>query len=319
MINNKISLKIKKAYTLIELSIVIVIISLMMSGVFNIITGSVITTKNSITAQDLNVIYEAMGTFLTTQKRLPCPASLTSSINDDATFGNESGSGSGCVASSGIYQNGNLFYGAVPTKALNISVNYAFDEYGNKINYIIDQRFTFNFVTSPANDLTGVNSFGTIQNPVNIMTVNEKISTSATTITNDAILVLFSNGANGFGAFGSNGIQNTLSTDADEIENQLNSSLTPTFNNIFISNSAISDKFDDILLFKTQSYFINDFSASNLIACPGNAINNINYTAKTLYNNQYLYANAVCASNDSVIKIIQCVNGSWQNVVSECP
>lgn len=318
MTKNMFLIKIKKAYTLIELSIVIVIISLMMAGIFNIITGSVITTKNSITTQDLNVIYEAMGTFLTTKKRLPCPASLTSSINDDTTFGNESGSGSGCVMGSGVYQNGNLIYGAVPIKALNLSTNYAFDEYGNKINYIIDQRFTYNFIDNPINNLSNVNSFGTVQNPVNIMTINEKIGANSTSITNDAILVLFSNGANGLGAFLSNGVQNNLSSDLDEMENQLNTA-SPFFDNIFISNSSLSDKFDDILLFKTLSYFVNDFSAYNLIACPGNAISDLNFTAKTLYNNQYLYANAPCSSDDSVIKKIQCINGSWQNVVSECP
>lgn len=311
--------KIRKAYTLIELSIVILILSLIMAGVFNIITGSVITTKNSITLQKLNVIYEALGTFLMTQKRLPCPASLADSLNDTDTFGSESGSGSGCTSATGIAINGNLYYGGVPIKALKLGTNYAFDEYGNKINYIIDARFTYSFVTSPANDLTNVYSFGTVQNPINIMTVNEKAGATASAITNDAILVLLSNGANGLGSFRANGQQNTLSSDADEIENQYNNSSTPVFNNIFILNSALNENFDDILLFKSRSYFINDFLASNLIACPGNAITDSSFTAKTLYNNQYLHANSVCTTSASAIKKIQCVNGSWQNIVSQCP
>ena len=70
-INNK-----NTAFTLIELSVVILIIALLMFGTFSSSSGIVNNVKDNITKDRMNVIYNALGNFLLQKKRLPCPASI---------------------------------------------------------------------------------------------------------------------------------------------------------------------------------------------------------------------------------------------------
>ena len=318
----------KKAYTLIELSIAILIISLLMSGVFSILTISVNKAKSTLTTQRLNEVYKSMGTYLMLNKRLPCPASILTSKIDDTTYGEEvfssTGIGTGCVGS-GVYQsttNANLFFGGVPIKALNLSSEYAEDGYGNKLNYFIDQRFTYSFINSGT---ASGSSFGTTS-ASNIITAQEKQANgTSTTLSNDIIFFLFSGGFNGLGSFSSeSAIQNALATQAEEVENQVtgfNNSAPPTavFNNIFITNSLGSEDFDDISIYKTRIDFVNDFSANNLIYCSGLGVTDADFSQKNLYYGQYLYANSSCPSNPQSIKIMKCGSGgSWQYVLASC-
>jgi len=74
---------------LIELSIVILVISLLMAGVFSMATGSINNSKVALTNKKMKEIYKSMGTFLMVNKRLPCPASLARSKIDDADYGKE--------------------------------------------------------------------------------------------------------------------------------------------------------------------------------------------------------------------------------------
>jgi prepilin-type N-terminal cleavage/methylation domain-containing protein len=132
------SLKNKKAYTLIELSITILIISLLMAGVFSFATGSINNAKSALTKQRMDEIYKSMGTYLMVNKRLPCPASILTSKVNDANYGQEVAVGAGCEGA-GVYKsstNADLFFGGVPIRALNLSSEYAEDGYGNKFNYI---------------------------------------------------------------------------------------------------------------------------------------------------------------------------------------
>jgi prepilin-type N-terminal cleavage/methylation domain-containing protein len=334
MIKTKITknLSVKKGYTLVELSIAILIISLLMAGVFSMLTGSINNSKATLTTQRVNQIYKSMGTYLMVNKRLPCPASILTSKIDNIAYGQEVGTGAGCVGA-GVYQSstsGNLFFGGVPIKALNLSSEYAEDGYGNKLNYFIDRRFTYNFVNpgSPTSD-----SFGTLSSVSNIITVQEKQANATfSTLSTDVIFFLFSGGFNGFGSFSTdNATQNALATDdakfSEDIENQVtnfNNAVSPptaSFNNVFITNSYVSDEFDDVSLYKTRIDFVNDFSASNLIYCSGSAITDADFPQKNLYYGQYLYASSACvAPNQSLVKIIRCgFDGFWQYVLANCP
>lgn len=318
----------KNAFTLIELSISILIISILMAGVFSISTGSIVNSKANNTSQKLNSVYKAIGNFLAVNKRLPCPASLLQNKTESSAYGSEVRTASGCIGA-GVYRsttNTNLFYGTIPTRALNLSSDFANDAYGNKLNYFIDQRFTFDYIAPPIPNMT-VSSFGTAS-ATNIMTINERqVNDSLLTLTNDAIIVISSSGLNLRGGFNANNsTQNTLATEVDESSNQassFNNGVSPptaVFDNIFIFSSANSDVFDDILLYKTRLDFISDFNVANLIACDSALITDASFTPKSLYNGQYLYAQSACATDNQFIKILKCgFNGVWQWVVSTCP
>ena len=278
MIRNKVS-KPKTAYTLVELSIVILMISFLMTGSLAITISSLNKAKKISTQNKINEIYNAVGKFLLENKRLPCPASLTLT-KDNSLYGIESGSGSGC-SGDGIYSLDNVFYGMVPVKTLNLALNMGEDDFGSKISYIIDQRFTTSFQNVITNKTTG---FGTTASYNSVLTVNERPSEISRAITQDAILVILSHGLNKSGAFNANSSsQNPRSSDVDELSNDYNAS----FDNVFIYNSQNSQIFDDIVLFKTRNQIIQDFDAFYLIACLDSGFANQQHA----YYDQNIYGN----------------------------
>jgi len=313
----------KKGFTLIELAISILIISLLMSGVFSITNGSILSSKSATTNQKLNTIYKAIGSFVATNKRLPCPASIEVTV-DSNDFGKEVGRSiipNFCYEGGGVYiskTHNNLLFGGVPFRSLNLSSDFAGDEYGNRFIYFIDQKFANpgDFSTSSAS---------------NIMTVYERQSSGNVTLTSDAIMIILSYGPNLFGGFDTkSAVQNSiLTTDSDESSNivdygtfDLFSPPRPSavFDNLFTFKSTTSDIFDDIMIYKTRSEIINDFKLFNLIYCGNLGVpsGDPSFNAKALYYGQYLYATSPCVNN-AYIKILKCdINGSWQ-YVSSCP
>ena len=335
------SQKNKKAYTLIELSITILIISLLMAGVFSFATGSINDAKSALTNQRMDEIYKSMGTYLMVNKRLPCPASISTSKINDSSYGQEVAGGTGCEGT-GVYKSSthdNLFFGGVPIKALNLSSEYAEDGYGNKFNYIIDRRFTYKFIAtgSTLNDVGP--SFGTADLALNVITIKERQTKEQTienfpnvSITEESpIFVLFSAGENGLGSYNAEtGIQNMASTEPEEDNNQITgfnnlvSPPTAVFDNIFIAKSLVSDNFDDVVFYKTRSNFKVDFSAERLIYCKGSDdMVGLGYTKRSLYYDQYLYATTKCPNlinGGYVIKIMRCkIDGEWSHVLFSCP
>ena len=324
----------KKAYTLIELSIAILVISLLMAGVFSMATGSISGSKSILATQRMNEIYKSLGTFLMVNKRLPCPASVGLSKVSDASYGQEvraftGGVATGCGgASTGVYNSSsssNLSFGAVPIKSLNLSSEYSEDGYDNKIGYIIDQRFTLNFIEPGIS--TG-NSFGTVDvdNPTfpAVITIKEKNTTLDSALGQKFIFVLISYGANGNGAFRANdGGQNatTSNSPADTSGEYENQAVSSDFDGVFINNSFGSDIFDDVIMFKTRQDFIVDFRANNFSYCPAFAVGDSGFVATNLYYNQYLYASNSCPGDQTKIKIKRCTNisGEWKDAMSTCP
>ena len=322
----------KFGYTLIELSISILIISLLMAGLFSVATGSVTNSKKRTTNAKMEQIYKALGTFLMVNKRLPCPASLTKSYNQDADYGDEVRSSNNCGGSAGVYRstsNANLFFGAVPTSALNLDASYVADDFGNKFGYMIDERFTKDYIANPDVNFS-VSSFGTAPG-INIIDIveNKSLANNLVTLTSDAILVIISFGPNKFGGFdANNGIVNPAPTDFSELENSIssiNDSSSPStavFNSDIVINADLSDEFDDQITYKTRLDFVNDFLAINLIGCKGAditpAVISSGFTAKSLYYGQLLYSNTACSNG--VFRILKCdFGGDWKTVLGTCP
>lgn len=265
VVNKKIS-RPKSAYTLVELSIVILILAVLMTGGLTITIGAFNKAKKISTQNKINEIYKSLGKFLLENKRLPCPASLELTKNENS-YGVEYGNGSGCgtgAVGSGVYvnpTNPNIFYGMIPAKTLNLPLSMGEDDFGSKISYVIDQRFTNVFQEAISNSNSG---FGTTEPYTSIITIQEKPSATSRDITSDAILVIISHGLNAFGAFNANArTQNPRSNDSDEKENDYNAS----FDKKFIYNSQNSEIFDDVVLFKTRNQIVQDFDAHRLVAC----------------------------------------------------
>jgi prepilin-type N-terminal cleavage/methylation domain-containing protein len=237
------NMKNKTAFSLIELSVVLVIVAIFLSTSMPVAKSVITNYRVRITNERMQAIYEAMGNFARSNKRLPCAASILLA-KGNADYGKEVTCGTtpytpgtDPAASTGVFQSNwsnNLLYGAVPTAALGLPADMAEDGFGNKIAYAIIRGYT-NASTFGTNDPSTYiyNSYtgsSYVWQTCYRIPIYEKRGSSYIEITspatgytgdgagacdlyaqnNQAIFVLISNGANQYGAFPSKGTsQNT--------------------------------------------------------------------------------------------------------------
>ena len=290
--------KAKKAYSLVELSVVITIMSILMMGVASIVNNSMKKAQKNETQEKMQVIYNAMGKFLLREKRLPCPAPLNLAENSvgygNATTGNCNTTDGGIFTST---SGNNFFVGAVPTTTLGLSSDMAKDEFGNKITYIVSRNATMETTLeqSPAIFPASDTGFGATTYTNQMLTVFEY---STRSITTNAILTLISHGNNKNCAYPANGTSaNSSCPINDEATNS--SAKYMAITNTDIVYSSINPSFDDIVLFKTKNQIASDFNAHHLVLCNINLgqFNNYNReisisdrnTSQTLFYEQNLF------------------------------
>lgn len=317
------------AFSLIEMSVVLIVISILFVGTFS--SSSVVNSvRTSVSKDKLEVIYSLLGKFLKNNKRLPCPASLAITVSN-ANFGKEvrnpldnKCSGSGIYASnnSGF---SNIIVGAIPVKDLGINNDFAYDAFGNLVLYFIDQRFTYNYISNISNDLNlSIPSFGTASFK-DIMVIKNRNLKGEVLINSDVMMVLVSHGANGYGSINATGIQNPRSSILEELDNDISNlnSLdgTASFNRTFYSSHENSDIFDDIILFKTRNDFVENFEMMSIIPCKGNDLIDDAFTKSSVYYGQVIEASTQCQINaEGVKRTKKCdVFGRWIDLVKNCP
>ncbi|MBU6339195.1 MAG: type II secretion system GspH family protein [Rickettsiales bacterium] len=276
------------AFSLLELSIVILIIAVFISGIMYAAAGASNIAKAKVTTDRMKEIYRAIGGYLSTNGRMPCPAPITD-IKGATTYGNSQTDGKGNASGncyqanttsrlSGVFVATNLLYGMVPVQDLRLSSDMAEDGFGSKFAYIVDQRFagfkengstTYNFDYAP---------------DTSVITIKEAIDGSTTqTISSDAAFAIISYGANKSGAYSANSAtQNARSSDSYEQENDLNAGV---FDSNLISVAKRDDIFDDIIFYKTKRDIMVDFSVYSLVTCKAGTDTSsvyVNATSNTL-------------------------------------
>jgi len=240
----------KKAFTLLELSLVILIISILVVGSMSASISTINKAKYKTTHERLDAIYKAMGNYLITNKALPCPAIITV-LDTDALYGLEGATAGICIGS--LTGSGNAVYGLVPIQSLGLPAEMARDGFGTKFTYVINKNFT---------DLTNTVFVGTDASDIDI---TQLVSGGSQPITTEAVFVIISHGQNKLGGYNSNSATaNTASSDASELENSAIAT-----NDDFVAKSINSEDFDDVLFYKTRNQIIIDFDALELIQCDG--------------------------------------------------
>jgi type II secretory pathway pseudopilin PulG len=328
--------KIKTAFTLTELAVVILIIGILFFGTIS--SSTVINSvRNKATRDRLEIIYQMIGRFLVNEKRLPCPASILLAKGNEnygtevRNYATSDCSGAGIYASNqagGEY----IVFGMVPTKTLGISGDFAEDGFGNKISYFLDKRFSANYISNIATDLNlVVPSFGT--SPFrDIFLIKNQVMIGEVTVNSDAIIVLVSHGVNGLGAFKNTGIQNSLPANTQQFfqeysnaVNSLTANNTANFDRIFFASSDVNSSFDDIIYFKTRNDFVENFKLMSLIPCRGNDIIDSDFSnlggKKSAYYGSTVQADIVCQMpHESLKKIKKCDSyGRWVDILGQCP
>ncbi len=249
------------AFSLIELSIAMIVIAIAVAGTTSVMIGRASNDGARITNERIQAIYKAMGQYLMLNKKLPCPASLNLARTDSnygvsRTCSSTDGTLYDPATGLGYWRHAtfrNLFYGMVPTKTLGLPIEYSEDGFGTKIDYAVISGFTSsghfgvsdvnkkdpnNFSANTyggtlldkssgnTNTNTGTNSRITIYQ----IKKNVDTTTTATLVTSDAAFVIISHGANKAGGWNANGTtQNSDSSSTEEKWNQvLNSSSNAT-------------------------------------------------------------------------------------------
>ncbi len=257
---------IKKAFSIIELSFLMTIVSLLALAYFATTSNSIITNadKINITKERMLAIDNAIINFQNQYGRLPCGAPIanplfgnnlsqsydtgsyailadddyllnTSNTSKNSSFTNTYANGNECK----VYESS-----GVPTRALSLPAEYALDAWNNKIAYIVCHKLCGNN-SLPVKNCT-MASYQ--QNEGCIMIKN---SSSGTVLTNSAAYVLISYGANANGAITINGTSSSTATD-DELINTYSQYNTYGSNPFFIAKTSTSS-FDDIVYFKTKN------------------------------------------------------------------
>lgn len=296
----------KSAFSLIELSIVILIISILLTGALGLSIQRANQEKIRLTKERMETIYKAMGIYLANNRKLPCPASMNTVVKSEVAYGTAAtsctaapGSASGYWQSTDSTNSPNVFFGMVPTLTLGLSSDMAEDGFGSRFGYKIVSGFT-NTTTFGYGSSSAATSKNYAQDSasyrINIQELVGNSSPTIKTITDDAAFAIISYGPNRAGAWSPNATtQNTVSSDSDgEGVNDVNSpdatTGKATFDQDVVLKADDIDAFDDIVFYKTRDEMTFDFDLLGLIACdeasPTNSITydiarNFNWPAST--------------------------------------
>ena len=124
-------MKNNKGFSLVELSIVIVVIALMLVTAFA--GGQYFLTQNQIKATNvkLNAIQKAMEMYVRRTGHLPCPSYLTENTGVEVVNCQSAANNS----LKGFYKVGNFISGGIPYRDLNLAADMSYDAWGGKFTY----------------------------------------------------------------------------------------------------------------------------------------------------------------------------------------
>ena len=153
----------KKSFSLVELSVVIVIMTIIITSGLLVLSNQRKVTMTKETKKRIKVINESMGRYFAENHRIPCPSDPTIPLTNQ-NFSKEylDTTGTGCAGDfmpsdpskpqplpnqifDGDYYSQNkinkhhFLFGGVPTSVLGLPDDYAFDGYGNRFTYVISE------------------------------------------------------------------------------------------------------------------------------------------------------------------------------------
>lgn len=240
----------QRGFSLVEISIVLIIVGVVSTGVMAMVVSSLKEQQYAETMVKMDAIKQAVQEYRRAFMRIPCPADATQLVTA-ANFGVEAANAANCTggAPAANFATGEMVLGMVPTKTLRLPDEYAFDGWGRRIMYAADRRYTEAdaFITYPITDL----ATGSIE-------IADAAGTASTSV---GIALYMSFGPNGHGAFMRQGSATrnyaAASTNTNEWENcDCNATAATAFDNVFIqqmTRGITTAAFDDIVLYETRA------------------------------------------------------------------
>jgi len=249
-----------RAFSLIEISIGLVILSLLAAG--GLTVGGVMVEQQQYTGSNERVAEakKAISDYFEVNGRLPCPASRTA-LPNTANFGvedcslsptetkrvNSGGAFTGAANSAGVVR-----IGALPVRALGLRDSAMADEYGDRILYAMSEQFAnTSLIPAAKGEISLLDGGG------------NAIASGGTS--NGAVFMVLSHGPDGKGAYRMlTGTQKAAcSGTALDVENCDD---TITFRDTRFNNGSGSTSFFDDMVGWSPKYLLTTSSASTTAA-----------------------------------------------------
>lgn len=232
----------QQGLSLIELSIVLVVIAIIIGSVLSVGTSSNEAARITQTKAKLDIIEQALAGYVALQGRLPCPATPSLALTH-ASFGVENISGgTDCL---GAASSSNVHIGSVPVTTLQLPDEFAFDGWGRRFSYAVDIRFAM----SSGSDFRGT-AGGAAE-------INVGTAVDSGDVTANAVYSIISHGSDGGGAWPRNGgTQRADSANAVEAENSHQAGGNP-FDVEFVLLPR-SSTFNDFVRYKMKYQLVRD-------------------------------------------------------------
>ncbi len=331
----------KTGFSLIELSVVILIISIIAAGMLSISSVNLDADKKQITQKRIQAIYKALGNYVAKNYYLPCPASLELA-KTDADYGAEEGDTAATntartCTEAGVYKSsdvGNIIYGMVPVAALGLPEDMAVDGFGTRFGYVVN-----NYLASPNySNTTGGFSEGFSYYSENSAEMVQIYSAKSTSIVKQNVaFAIISHGPNKLGGYNPSSIAQNPTTGATTqegyniVSNIVSSAAdfgkNPSYSGYITFTDSDSDSgFDDILFYKTRDEIITDFGLEFLYFCDNNDDNySANYYSSSFnygYQGQLVHGDGAttCDNDPSFFPAKRCgAKGTSWIEVTTCP
>jgi prepilin-type N-terminal cleavage/methylation domain-containing protein len=293
--------RLKKGYSLLELSISLAIIATILAAGFSMINGSSVLAKRKDTEKRMKIIEKAIASYAAIYDRIPCPADLNLADNNS-----NSGIENCCYNCANLpsylvssppssptnFTGNNQYYtvGTVPYVTLGLPKEYLADAWANKFIYsatlALAGKISTNTYGTPS--IANLNYLETAN--MGLITV---IDSQATIRTNNAAYMLMSAGNNGLGAYPRGSITHVanLPSNANELINYNSTFATGT--GVFVAYEQTST-YDDIIHYKQKWQIVKEAGlllsnqtcalAKTLMETADINSNSVNYSPVCSYN-----------------------------------
>ena len=239
-------------FSLFEMTIVLVIISVVLTGLLPFITESMQSDYANTTVERMEAIDEALRDYVSDDAtdQLPCPADITLESND-GDFGRGLGTvGATTNCTSANWDATDVTGGMIPTKTLFLPDEFAFDGWGRRFAYHVSKNLT----NENALDAGGESEGDII--------VQDFAGTNRTDV---AAYVLISHGPNGHGGYTLSGSRFDGDSENDHEQENCDcddDAAAGTYNNAFFQHmeafetgeTARQFYFDDLVRFRMVSH-----------------------------------------------------------------
>lgn len=251
----------RRGFTMLEMSIVLVILGVIVSGIMTVFTASLAKRQYQETVTKMELIQKTLYSYRVAFNRLPCPADATLA-NTNANFGVEANNPGSCTggaiaanfSQSPVVGAQDAREGMVPVRTLRLPDDYAYDGWGRRFMYSVSRDAT------QSGAFTIISGFDTSAR----MTIRDRQGGTKSTL---AIQVLSSAGPNGHGAFPRSGGATRISVGSVNTDEQNNCDCDNTatataMNATFVQKDITQDPanklnvFDDLILFTTRMDYI---------------------------------------------------------------